>query len=95
MVEDGVSKVRKESGKGGHYGFNWYNTFGKAKNSPSSPRELWEEWKVVAGMFGINNGALNSHNTLIFVDFDEFLEALNERYPVFERRFRPSRDNIR
>ena len=89
MVEDGVSKVRKESGKGGYYGFNWHSTFGKPKIRLQVQGNYGENRKVVAGMLGINNGALNSHNTLIFVDFDEFLEALNERYPVFERRFRP------
>ena len=54
-----------------------------------------ENRKVAAGMLGINKGALNSCNTRIFVDFNELLYAMNEYYPVFERRFRHSPYSIR
>jgi len=49
-----------------------------------------ENRRVAAGMLGINKGALNSCNTRVFVDFCELLWAMNEYYPVFERRFRHS-----
>lgn len=39
-------------------------------------------------------GALNSCNTRVFVDFSELLDAMNEYYPFFERRFRYSLDGI-
>jgi hypothetical protein len=54
-----------------------------------------ENRRVAAGMLGINKGALNSSNTRVFVDFCELLRAMNEYYPVFERRFRHSPDCLR
>ena len=44
--------------------------------------------RIAAVNLGISQGALNSCNTRIFVDFNEMLEAMNGYYPVFERRFR-------
>ena len=46
--------------------------------------------KVAAINLGISQGALNSCNTRIFVDFNEMLEAMVGYYPIFERRFRNS-----
>ena len=54
------------------------------------------EYKEVAAMdLGINQGALNSCNTRIFVDFKEMLEAMNEYYPIFERRFRNTPESLK
>ena len=44
--------------------------------------------KVAAVNLGISQGALNSCNTRIFVDFNEMLEAMDGYYTIFERRFR-------
>ena len=54
-----------------------------------------ENRRVAAQMLGIQKGALNSCNTRIFVDFNELLAAMNEYFPVFERRFRHSPESIR
>jgi hypothetical protein len=54
-----------------------------------------ENMKVAAINLGISQGALNSCNTRIFVDFNEMLEAMDDYYPVFERRFRNSPDSLK
>ena len=54
-----------------------------------------ENRRVAAGMLGIKQGALNSCNTRVFVDFVELLDVMNEYYPVFERRFRHSPECLR
>ena len=54
-----------------------------------------EIFKVASQMLGIRQGALNSCNTRIFVDFIQLLDAVNEYYPIFERRFRHSPESIR
>jgi hypothetical protein len=54
-----------------------------------------ENRRVAAGMLGIRQGALNSCNTRIFMDFVELLDVMNEYYPVFERRFRHSPECLR
>ena len=51
--------------------------------------------KVAAVDLGINQGALNSCNTRIFVDFNEVLEAMDGYYPIFERRFRNSPESLK
>jgi hypothetical protein len=54
-----------------------------------------EYMKVAAVNLGISQGALNSCNTRIFVDFNEMLEAMDGFYPVFERRFRNSPKSLK
>ena len=54
-----------------------------------------ENCRVASQMLGIRQGALNSCNTRIFVDFIELLDAMNGYYPIFERRFRHSPESIR
>jgi hypothetical protein len=54
-----------------------------------------ENRRVAAEMLGIRQGALNSCNTRIFVDFVELLDVMNEYFPVFERRFRHSPESLR
>ena len=54
-----------------------------------------ENRKVAARILGIRQGALNSCNTRMFVDFNELLAAMNDYYPIFERRFRHSPESIR
>jgi hypothetical protein len=54
-----------------------------------------ENRRIAARTLGINKGALNSCNTRMFVDFNELLNAMNEYYPIFERRFRHSPESIR
>jgi len=54
-----------------------------------------ENMKVAAVDLGINQGALNSCNTRIFVDFNEVLEAMDGYYPIFERRFRNSPESLK
>ena len=51
--------------------------------------------EVAALDLGINQGALNSSNTRIFVDFKEMLGVMNEYYPIFERRFRNTPDSLK
>ena len=54
-----------------------------------------EKMRIAAIELGISQGTLNSCNTRIFVDFTEMLEAMNDYYPVFERRFRNSPDSLK
>ena len=54
-----------------------------------------ENMKVAAVNMGISQGALNSCNTRIFVDFNEMLEAMDGYYPIFERRFRNSPESLK
>jgi hypothetical protein len=54
-----------------------------------------ENMRIAAVNLGISQGALNSCNTRIFVDFNEMLEAMNGYYPVFERRFRNSPESLK
>ena len=54
-----------------------------------------ENFKVAPQMLGIRQGAMNSCNTRIFVDFIELLNAMNDYYPIFERRFRHSQESLR
>jgi hypothetical protein len=54
-----------------------------------------ENMKIAAVELGISQGTLNSCNTRIFVDFNEMLIAMNEYYPVFERRFRNSPESLK
>jgi hypothetical protein len=53
-----------------------------------------ENMKVAAVNMGISQGALNSCNTRVFVDFNEMLEVMNEYYPIFERRFNNSPESL-
>ena len=54
------------------------------------------ENRRVAGLeLGISQGTLNSCNTRVFVDFNELLGAMDEFYPVFERRFRNSPESLK
>jgi hypothetical protein len=50
---------------------------------------------VSAVELGISQGTLNSCNTRVFIDFNELLGAMDEYYPVFERRFRNSPESIK
>ncbi len=54
-----------------------------------------ENRRVAAVDLGISQGVLNSCNTRVFVDFNELLVAMDEFYPVFERRFRNSPKSIK
>ena len=54
-----------------------------------------ENRRVAALELGISQGALNSCNTRVFVDFNELLMAMNEYYPVFERRFRNNGESLK
>jgi len=54
-----------------------------------------ENRRVAALELGISQGTLNSCNTRVFVDFNELLGAMDEFYPVFERRFRNSPESLR
>ncbi len=54
-----------------------------------------ENRRVAAVELGISQGTLNSCNTRVFVDFNELLVAMDEFYPVFERRFRNSPESIK
>lgn len=47
-----------------------------------------ENRNVTALRLNVSQGTINSCNTRIFTDFNELLRAMNEYYPIFERRFR-------
>lgn len=67
----------------------------KQKNRLQTQGRYAENFKVASQMLGIRQGSLNSCNTRIFVDFIELLDAMNDYYPIFERRFRHSPESIR
>jgi hypothetical protein len=48
----------------------------------------------VAVRLGLSQETINSCNTRIFTDFNELLCAMNEYYPVFERRFRNKPESL-
>jgi hypothetical protein len=54
-----------------------------------------ENRHVAALDLGISQGTLNSSNTRIFADFNEILQAMNEYYPLFERRFKNNMTSLR
>ena len=62
----------------------------KQKSRLRSQGRHGENVKVAAVRLGISQGALNSCNTRIFVDFNEMLEAMDDYYAIFDRRFRNS-----
>ena len=67
----------------------------KQKSRLRTQGRYGENMKVAAVNLGISQGALNSCNTRIFVDFNEILEAMNGYYPIFERRFRNSPESLK
>jgi hypothetical protein len=62
----------------------------KQKSRLFAQGRFGENKKVAAMELGISQGTLNSCNTRVFVDFNELLVAMDDYYPVFERRLRTS-----
>jgi len=53
-----------------------------------------ENRNIASVRLGVSQGTINSCNTRIFADFNELLWAMNEYYPVFERRFRNKPESL-
>ena len=53
-----------------------------------------ENRNIASVRLGVSQGTISSCNTRIFTDFNELLWAMNEYYPVFERRFRNKPESL-